>query len=148
MEQILHDLKGVGVFNDDLLITGNNVEDHMRNLNAVLTRLRLRQDKCSFLQPSVEFLGQRIDDKGVHVSQATVDSILQYPPPENVAQLQSFLGMVQYHSRFLPNLSTLLQPVTALLRKGQTWAWTKQCEQTFQTVKQKLTSAPCSADNV
>ena len=147
MEQILHDLKGVGVFIDDLLITGNSVEDHMRNLNAVLTRLReyglrLRQDKCRFLQPSVEFLGQRIDNKGVHVSQAKVDSILQCPPPENVAQLQSFLGMVQYHSRFLPNLSTLLQPVTALLQKGQTWAWTKQCEQAFQTVKQKLTSAP------
>ena len=53
----------------------------------------------------------------------------------------SFLGMVQYHSRFIRNLSTLFHPLTTLLQKGTPWSWTAMCEQAFHAVKQQLTSA-------
>ena len=77
----------------------------------------------------------------MHISPTKVKSINECPRPENVPQLQSFLGMVQYHSRFIRSLSTLLHPLTTLLQKGTPWSWTAMCEQAFHAVKQQLTSA-------
>ena len=64
--------------------------------------------------------------------------------PDNLGQLKSFLGMVNYHGRYIPNLSSLLQPLTALLRKGQN-GFGQLCEQLFHLVKNRLTSAPVLA---
>lgn len=50
--------------------------------------------------------------------------------------------MVNYNGKFIPNLATLLHPVNVLLREGQPWRWSKQCEAAFQTAKQHLASAP------
>ena len=71
-----------------------------------------------------------------------MSAIQDCPQPENTTQLQSFLGMVNYHQRFIPGLSSLLQPLTALLKKGTKWGWTEQCERAFQSVKNRLTTAP------
>ena len=119
---VLHGLEGVGVYNDDLLVTGDTIEAHLNNLENVLTRLqehglKLQQGKCRFFQPSVEFLGQCIDAQEVHVNPTKVECIKKCPQPETVYQLQSFSGMVQYHNRFIPHLSTLLHPLTRLLQK-------------------------------
>ena len=96
IDQVLLDLKGVGAYMDDIIVTGATREQHLLNLDAELNRfeeqgIRLRRDKCHFLQPSVEYLGHRIDKDGVHVSETKVEAIRNCPQPENVIQLQSFL---------------------------------------------------------
>ena len=92
------------------------------------------------MQPEVEFLGFTIDSSGLHTSTKKVEAILQ-APTENVTQLRSFLGLVNYYGRFLKNMSTQLQPLNNLLRKDIPWTWTKNCEKAFEQVKQKLSSA-------
>ena len=62
------------------------------------------------------------------------------PKPKDVPQLRSFLGLVNYSHRFLPNLSTLLHPLHQLLQKGHTWNWTKACEKAFTEVKTLIAS--------
>jgi len=57
------------------------------------------------------------------------------PVPTNVTQLRSFVGLVKYYSKFLPNLSSLLVPLYALLQKGSIWKWGSQQEKAFSTVK-------------
>ena len=146
IDQGLLGLKGVGAYMDDIIVTGATRVPHLLNLEAVLNRfeeqgIRLRADNCHFLQPSVEFLSHRIDKDGVHVSETKVEAIRNCPQPENVIRLQSFLGMVNYHNRYIPNLSSLLQPLPALLQKGEKWMWSAACERAFQLVKKKLSSA-------
>ena len=65
-------------------------------------------------------------------------AIQDAPAPKNLAELRSFLGIVNYYSRFLPNLSTRLAPLYALLKKGPCWCWKTTQDEAFQEAKQAL----------
>ena len=90
--------------------------EHLRNLDAVLQRLsgvglRLKHNKCFFLVKEVDYLGYKLNGVGLHTQPEKVRPILDAPAPTNVAQLQSFLGMINYYSRFIPNCSTVNAPL-------------------------------------
>ena len=103
--------------------------------------LRLNKENCVFRQPSVEYLGFHISKEGIGTSQAKVDAVLEAPVPRNVSELRSFLGLVNYYSKFIPNLSSLCEPLHGLLRKEVTWNWDRRCNQAFQELKRTLVSA-------
>ena len=150
MDSILQGIPHVICYLDDILITGRSEAEHVSNLEAVLERLqeygmRLHLDKCCFFQDSVEFLGHQIDAEGVHTSEKKVKAILDAPKPQNVQELRSFLGLLNYYAKFLPNLSSILHPLHALLRAGQCWKWSQACDRAFKEAKSKLTSAPVLA---
>ncbi|XP_049886533.1 uncharacterized protein K02A2.6-like [Pectinophora gossypiella] len=140
-------LRGVGcvVFLDDICVTGSNKNEHIKNLRAVLERLRdmgltVKLSKCSFLQDSVKYLGFIINKEGLRPDPSKLDAISNAPRPENVTQLKSFLGMLNYYGRFIPNLSTMLHPLHALLKKGVDWKWNVDCEKSFEEAKRCLLS--------
>ena len=68
------------------------------------------------MQESVEYLGHKIDSRGVHTTTSKVDAIQKAPIPRNAQQLRSFLGLLHYYGRFIPNLSLLLHPLTGINR--------------------------------
>ena len=103
------------VYFDDILITGANDVEHLINLGRVLSKLKetgllLNKDKCLFMSSSVTFLGHRIDAEGLHPMSDKVQAVLQAPRPHNITQLKSFLGLLSYYSKFIPNMATLLSP--------------------------------------
>ena len=111
-----------------ILITGNTVEEHLKNLDEVLRRLqtaglRLKSSKCLFMAPSVEYLGHVIDSSGLHLTKTKVKAITEAPTPRNVAELRSFLGLINYYGKFLPNLSSTLAPLYKLLQQNTQWQW-------------------------
>ena len=69
-----------------------------------------KRNKCVFLAPSVTYLGHRIDAQGLHLVEEKVKAVQGVPTPKNVTELKSYLGMLSYYSKFLPNLSTELAP--------------------------------------
>lgn len=143
MDQILSGLPGVQCYLDDILCTGADDDEHLRNLDATLQRLkeyglRIRKDKCEFFQSSVEYLGHVIDAKGLHTAPSKITAIVDAPPPQNVSQLKSFLGLLNYYGRFIPNLASLLKPLHNLLRKEEAWKWTAACQEAFQKAKDAL----------
>ena len=71
--------------------------------------------------------------------------MLKAPPPTNVKELHSLLGMINYYRKFIPNLATLLKPLTNLLQSNSKWVWSLECVNAFAKVKQSLTSAPILA---
>ena len=118
----------------------------MKNLNEVLSRLekhgfRLKQEKCTFLAHSVEYLGHRIDKEGISALPRKVEAIANAPQPTNVQELRSFLGLINYYGKFIQDLATLLYPLNQLLQANKKWEWTTDCTQSFQAAKDKLMSA-------
>eukprot|EP00794_Sanderia_malayensis_P014512 gene14512-16018_t len=99
MDQIFQGLNEVQCYLDDIIVTGKSEEEHMQNLHAVLKLikeygLRLRKEKCSFLQESVEYLGHVISSQGIHPSSKKVEAIQKIAKPSNITELKRFLGMV------------------------------------------------------
>lgn len=147
MESLLTGIEGVIVFIDDVLICGKNVVENVERIEQVLLRLqdaglRISLEKCNFFQEQVKYLGFIIDKDGVHTSAEKVKAINNCPDPTNVTELKSLLGLINYYGKFVPNLSTILEPLHKLLKKEIAWDWNKQCKQALSTVKNCLTSAP------
>ena len=122
METILQDLPHVCVYLDDILVTGPTEEQHLATLEEVLRRLdtagvRLKHKKCAFMLPSIEYLGHCISADGLQPTDSKIKALKQAPVPANVSQLKSFLGLLNYYGKFVPNLSTVLAPLHSLLHK-------------------------------
>ncbi|XP_048031439.1 uncharacterized protein K02A2.6-like [Megalobrama amblycephala] len=142
MDQILQGLPNVHCYLDDILVTGSNDEQHLKNVDAVLSRLNefglyVQREKC---EDSLEYLGHIIDAQGLHKSPEKVRAIVDAPAPKDVSQLCSFLGLINYYSRFIPNLTLVLAPLNALLCKGKQWLWSHECEDAFDKAKKFLLS--------
>ena len=131
---------------DDILITGSTEDEHLRALEEVLDRLdkaglRVKQSKCEFMRPSVDYLGHRIDATGLHPLQDKVRAIKEAPTPKSVHELKSYLGILTYYGKFLPNLSSTLHSLYQLLKKDTPWSWGAAQAKAFEVSKKLLTSA-------
>ena len=147
MDGILRGMPRVCTYLDDILVTGVTDKEHLETLDAVLTKLaaawlRLKRSKCAFMQPAVEYLGYHISKDGLRPTKEKVRAIAEAPAPQNVAQLRSFLGLINSYGKFLPQLSTSLAPLYKLLQKRNAWSWGPEQQKAFQEAKRKLTS-PC-----
>ena len=146
MDKVLHGLNHVVWYLDDTLVSGEDDEQHLKNLAEVLYRLekyglRGRLSKCQFFQDSVEYLGHEINQEGIQPLEKKVTAIKQAPSPKTVEQLESFLGMINYYGKFIPNLSSIAAPLNQLRHKNRSWQWGSQEETSFQKLKEELVSA-------
>ncbi|XP_077512794.1 uncharacterized protein LOC144123963 [Amblyomma americanum] len=87
-------------------------------------QLRVNKDKCEFNQTSIEFLGHRIDDSGVHPSRSKTDAIQQAPAPASKKEVQAFLGLLNFYSSFLKGRTEAAEPLYRLLDRDHEWKWT------------------------
>ena len=146
MNQLTSDLPGVAVYLDDILISGKTAEDHLNNLCRLLKRLndrglRCRIQKCVFAQDSVTYLGHTISRDGISKG-PKADAVTKMPAPSNVSQLRSFLGSVQFYNKFLPDLSTISEPLYHLTEKHIKWKWEEPQQDAFRKLKQMTPSWP------
>ena len=145
MDRVLQGLPRVMCYIDDILVSGENDQQHLSTLAAVLERLkaygfRIKKEKCAFLAESVEYLGFKIDASGIHPTADKLKAIEEAPTPQNVSELRSFLGLLNYYGKFIPRLSTLIHPLNQLLQKDRLWAWNEECQRAFQSAKEELMS--------
>ena len=108
MDNLLSGIPGVICYLDDILVVGENEEQHEQRLLTVLRQLdeagmRLKQKKCKFNQPQVKYLGHIISEQGISPSETKVQAIRDAPEPTNVTELKAFLGLLNYYGRFLAN---------------------------------------------
>ena len=147
MENLLQGIPGVAVYLDDILVTGATEANHLTSLEEVLKRLartglRVKKNKCKFMASSVSYLGHVIDASGLHPMPDKIKAVEDAPTPTNVTELKSYLGLLTYYGKFLPNLATRLAPLYKLLGKKTTWRWRAEQDKAFQESKQLLTSSP------
>ena len=123
-----------------MIITGATDEEHLQNLSLVLQRLeqhglRANLEKCEFFKDKISYCGHVIDKDGLHKSSEKTDAVKNAPKPENVSQLRSFLGLVNYYHRFLPNFSTVVGPLNELLQNNWKWKWASKCDEPYHLRK-------------
>lgn len=147
---------------DDIVVFSSSVHQHVQRLEVVLDRLqreglKVKLAKCSFFRREVSYLGHIISDKGVATDPAKIDAVAKWPRPNQVSELRSFLGFASYYRRFVEGFARLAGPLHKLVtklagtksKKGSERvfqaAWTSECEESFEALKIKLTSAPVLA---
>lgn len=148
-------LRGLGedycqIYMDDLIVFSSSTASHRDHLKLVFERvrefgLRLSREKSSFFQTEIKFLGHRISEHGVKPDPSRIDAITRVQPPRNQKELKSFLGMVNYYRKFLPNAAEIIAPLTQLLKKGRPFLLTDEHLSSFQKCKTALTQEPVLA---
>lgn len=140
MDQILSGLEGVVSYLDDILVGGKDYRDCRNKLWLVLETLnrykvQINLSKCKLLSPSVEYLGHTLSADGIRPNNEKIQAIVNAPAPTNVSQLQSFLGLLNYYGKFIPNLSTNLVDLYYLLKKDVKFEWSASCQSAFEKCK-------------
>ncbi|GBM75402.1 Transposon Ty3-I Gag-Pol polyprotein, partial [Araneus ventricosus] len=149
METVLRGLSSEAflVYLDDIIIVGRTFEEHLNNLRKVFQRLqkanlKLSPKKCRFFQKEVTYLGHVISAEGVKTDPGKIKAVVDWPRPETVHDLRSFLGLCTYYRRFVKNFSTIARPLHKLTEAKSNFNWTEECEKSFNSLKQALTSSP------
>ena len=135
------------IFIDDILVYSGSSEEHSEHLRIVLQTLRERQlyaklSKCQFWLDRVAFLGHVISAEGVSVDPQKIEAVVNWKPPKNVSEVRSFLGLAGYYRKFVEGFSKIAAPLTKLTRKDVKYDWVDACQQSFEELKSRLTSAP------
>nr|XP_011463527.1 PREDICTED: uncharacterized protein LOC105351276 [Fragaria vesca subsp. vesca] len=138
------------VFIDDILVYSKSEKLHSKHLSLVLQTLRCAElyakfSKCDFWLDNVGFLGHVISVEGGSVDPQKVEAVTNWSRPNSVTEIRSFLGLAGYYRRFVLDFSKIAAPFTRLTRKGVKFEWSEKCEQSFQELKNQLTSAPVLA---
>ena len=150
MSRILRGLDGIEVYQDDIIIHGKDARQHDERLRKTLdvinmNGIKLNQKKCKYRQSSITFLGHRIDANGIFAHEDKIKAIVDMTAPTNVPELRSFMGMVNFMARFIPSLSTIMEPLSRLLKSDQEWTWDAQQEDAFAAVKNAMTKSTALA---
>ncbi|GJS97317.1 putative reverse transcriptase domain-containing protein [Tanacetum coccineum] len=140
-------IKGLGAV---LMQREKNKQEHEEHLKIILELLKKEElyakfSKCEFWIPKVQFLGHVIDNKGIHVDPAKIESIKDWASPKTPTEIRQFLGLTGYYRRFIKGFSKIAKPMTKLTQKKVKFEWGDKQEATFQLLKQKLCSAPILA---
>ncbi|GBM88740.1 Retrovirus-related Pol polyprotein from transposon 297 [Araneus ventricosus] len=103
METVLRGLTSEAclVYLDDIITVGRAFQEHLNNIRKVFqrlqkTNLKLSPEKCEFFRKEVSYLGQRISLHGVKTDLKKTKAVVDWPPPETVHDLRSFLGLCTY----------------------------------------------------
>ncbi|KAH0730162.1 hypothetical protein KY289_001350 [Solanum tuberosum] len=135
------------VFIDDILIYSKNEEDHTSHLRIVLQTLKDRElyakfSKCEFWRESVAFLGHIVSSDGIRVDTQKIEAVQNWPRPTSPTDIRSFLGLLEYYTRFVEGLSSISSHLTKLTKTKVRFQWSEACEKNFQELKKSLTTAP------
>ena len=147
LQQSLQGITGVFNLADDIIIFGSTRQAHDKALECCLARLRHRgltvnPKKCKFLQPTIEFYGQIFSAQGTCPDPKSIDAIQKISAPSNAKEVRSFLGMVNYSSKYIQDYATLTAPIRELTKKSAPFTWTTEHQTAFEQLKLALTKAP------
>lgn len=143
VKDILRSCEGVANIADDIVVYGSGVENHDKRMHNVLRRLMesgltLNPEKCEFRVPKLTFFGHDLSENGISPSEEKVKAIKNAEAPKSASEVRSFLGLVQYSSRFIPNFSEISEPLRRLTRKNTEFKWESEQDKAFRQLKEIL----------
>lgn len=135
------------VYLDDIMIMGKTFEEHIKNLEEVMQRLRdanlkLNPKKCELFRKEVTFLGHVVSEEGVATNSEKIKTVQTWPVPNTIKQVRSFLGLCSYYRRFICKFAEIARPLHQLTEANQKFHWSDDCQSAFKELKTKLISTP------
>lgn len=146
IRQTIAGCQGAANIADDIIIHGRDEEEHNARLHKVLKKLSeagltVNKDKCQFNMSELVFMGHKLSGRGISPSEEKVRAVRDARKPQNVAEVRSFLGLVQYTGRFIQDMATITEPLRRLTKKGIPFEWGNEQDESFQKLKDALTNA-------
>jgi hypothetical protein len=147
------------VFLDDIIVFSATAQEHILKLEKVFQRLKtynlkLKPSKCHFLKTEIRYLGHIVSDRGVHTDPDKVSVVEKWPTPQNIKDVQTFIGFVGFYRRFIKDFAKLAEPLHQLLRgrsnkakkkakfKVQPFHWGEEQQKSFDLLKNVMINAP------
>ena len=140
MDCILEKCPGTISIADDVGVFGKTEAEHDKHLHNLM-RVALQHglvfniDKCDIKQANMKFFGLEFSADGVHPDPGKAADIQRMKEPQNVAQLQEFLGIATYMSPFIPNLSQQTATLRDLVKKDAEFIWAESHNAAFEATK-------------
>ncbi|CAB4009281.1 Transposon Tf2-6 poly, partial [Paramuricea clavata] len=146
IQQVLQDCSGTANISDDIIIYGSDQGEHDKRLEKVLTRLEergltLNKDKCVFDMPKLTFMGLLLSNRGIGPTEEKVRAVVEAREPQNVTEVKSFLGLVNFNARFIPDLATVAEPMRRLAKRGVPFVFGPEQQESFRELKRRLAQA-------
>ena len=145
MRKLLAGLPGILNIGDDLAVYGDTLQQHDERLDQLLTALEkggvtAGRDKCRFAVAHIGFMGLLATRKGLQPPEDKVKAVQHISPPKDKSEVRSFMGLVQFLSRFIPNLASIAEPIQRLTRSKAKWQWEEEEKQSFALIKQLISA--------
>jgi RNase H-like domain found in reverse transcriptase/Reverse transcriptase (RNA-dependent DNA polymerase) len=149
-------LKWLTIYMDDMAIhmgkkPGETEEQHLQQhhtyVKTVLEQLEkhdlyLKPKKCTFEQPTIEFLGVKVENGTVQMDDEKVHKVQQWLTPTNITEIHKFLRFTGYYRYFIQDYSAIACPLLELTHKGTPWHWTDRQQLAFETLRNKMCTKP------
>ena len=147
IEQALHGLDGVLVYQDDVAVYGETEAQRDKRVLAVRTRLRergftLNEEKCVTNVDELNFLGFRVNEKGVAIDERLTKKLLDMETPTCREEVATFVGLATYFGRHVENFAEISAPLEEAKKKSSKFVWTEECQRAFETLRRKLSEQP------
>ena len=147
VEHVLRDLIGkcCMVYQDDIIIFSNSVEEHQEHLQMVFERIRLAKlwlklKKCKFFESNIKYLGYIVENGTIRPDPQKVKALYEYERPKTMKQLLGFLGLSNYFRRFIRDYAVIASPLLKLTKKDSNFIWTNECQQSYEKIRKYLTT--------
>ena len=152
MGDIFRDIQWIEclIYMDDIIVPAKTIDETLVRLEHVFQRLqqanlKLKPSKCVFMQKSVKFLGHEVSALGINTDKDKIKAVQEWPVPRTVKQVRSFVGLAAYYKRFIASFGEICKPLYQLCEKNRQFLWSLDCQHAFETLKDKLTTAPILA---
>lgn len=150
MEQLLSKNERAMNLQDDIIVWGEDEETHAKALNSVLAVVRergilLNNKKCEFGVQQTEFLGHHLSRAGVKPTDEKIQSVRSFRAPRTAEEVRSFLGLVSYIGRFIPDLATKTHSLRSLTKSSQKFSWGGEQQREFEQLKALVADLPTLA---
>lgn len=153
MEKMLLSCEGTVVFIDDILIFGTNIKEHderLRQTTRILeeNKVLLNTEKCIYRTTTIQFLGHELSSTGIRSLKKYITTVKEFRSPKTIEEIQSFLGLVNFVGKWIPNMATITEPLRKILRMklGKqtdiTAFWKNEQDLAFRCLKTALTKIP------
>ena len=129
------------------MFISTTIEEHEEHLRLAFEKIRefefyLKPEKCDLYVIRVDCLGHIIDDRGLHPDEDKIARIREWRTPRSYNDIQRFMGLVQYLSHFVPDLSAYAGPLQAMEKNGQTFVWRPLHDKCFVMIKELCARHP------
>lgn len=139
--------KGIKIYVDDILIFARSIEEHDKILKIALAiciknNIKLNKNKCKFGITEIKYMGHILTSSGIKPDEEKIKAIEFYKTPPNKKDVEIFLGMITYLQRFIPNASSITEPLKNLLKSNIEFQWNHEQQNSFESLKNIISKEP------